>query len=120
MFYAASVNPAYYEEKVSLFIALGPITHLANVESSLFKFFTSNNQLILETSKLLGIYEYFPANFLTTGAMTALCGVFPDICKFDTSLIFDGDPSVIDTERMKVYSGHFPAGASLYCLEHFS
>ena len=79
-----------------------------------------NIDLIQDTCWTLGIFEFFPANFLTTGAFRTICGTIPELCKFGDSLITDMDPSVDDTDRFAVYMGHFPSGTSLRCLTHYA
>ena len=119
MFYALATNEAYLKEKVSIFIALGPVMKLTHTKSTLIKFFAFNEWLIVDTCNLLGIYEFFPANWLDTGAMRILCGTIPALCEFGDYLIADEDITLDDEGRLQVYLGHFPSGTSLRTLAHY-
>jgi len=91
MFYGLSHNEDYFASKISLFIALGPVTSLSGASSDLLYFIAKNDALILETCELFGIYDMFPANWLTTGAMKLICGIIPELCNFGAYLICDED-----------------------------
>ena len=120
MFYGLSHNEAYFAERVSVFVALGPVTNLYNCKSSLIQFFADFRNLIADTAGLLGLYEFFPANWLTTGFMRLFCGTIPQICEFGLFLISDEDPTLNDQDRTPVFLGHFPSGTSLRSLEHYA
>jgi lysosomal acid lipase/cholesteryl ester hydrolase len=120
MFYGLAKNEDYFASRVSVFIALGPVTRLDNCKSSLLQFFSHNGALLIDTCNTLGIYEFFPANYLDTGAMKLLCGVIPALCRFGVYLVADEDTSLDNADRLNVYLGHFPAGSSLKCLNHYS
>jgi len=119
MYYGLSHNEAFYESRVSVFIALGPVMQLTHCKSSLIHFVATFESLLVDTCSLLGIYEFFPANWVTTGAMRLLCGSIPQLCNFGLYLITDEDPALNDAGRTPVYLGHFPSGTSLRSLNHY-
>jgi hypothetical protein len=119
MFWGLSHNEAFFAGKVSAFAALGPVMQLTNCKSSLIHFFADFQTLLVDTCSALGIYEFFPANWVTTGAMRLLCGTIPALCNFGLYLISDEDPSLNDPDRAPVYLGHFPSGTSLRSLQHY-
>lgn len=92
---------------------------LSNCKSSLINFFATFESLIVDTCSTLGIYEFFPANWVTTGAMRLLCGTIPQLCNFGLYLLTDEDPTLNDAGRTPVYLGHFPSGTSLRSLDHY-
>jgi len=102
-----------------VFIALGPVMQLTHCKSSLIHFFADFRSLIVDTAGALGFYEFFPAGYLTTGAMRIICGTIPQLCNFGLYLITDEDPSVNDPDRTPVYLGHFPSGTSLRAIDHY-
>jgi len=120
MFWALSSNNDFFKQKVSLFMALGPVANMKHSKSPLLSFMAWNIDIIAPPLDLLGIYEFFPANFLTTGAFRAVCWTIPDLCKFGASLVADSDPDLDDTDRFTVYMGHFPSGTSRRCLFHYA
>ena len=119
MFYGLAHNEAYFADKVSLFVALGPVLELNHASSELLIFIANNDELILATCELFGIYDMFPANWLTTGAMRLICGVIPELCDFGAYLICDEDVDLDNSDRLDDYMGHFPSGTSLKCLDHY-
>jgi pimeloyl-ACP methyl ester carboxylesterase len=119
LFYALATAEEYYQEKISIFVALGPVMNLAHCKSDLIDFVAWNSWWVVPTAELLGCYEWFPANWLTTGAMRLLCGTIPALCEFSASLVADEDPSLDDDTRFQDYMGHFPSGTSLRCLDHY-
>ena len=102
-----------------MFIALGPVMQLTHCKSSLIHFFADFRSLIVDTAGTLGFYEFFPAGYLTTGAMRIICGTIPQLCNFGLYLLTDEDPSVNDADRTPVYLGHFPSGTSLRAIDHY-
>jgi lysosomal acid lipase/cholesteryl ester hydrolase len=119
MFYGLSHNEAFFAERVSIFIALGPVMELTHCKSSLIHFFADFQSLIVGTASTLGFYEFFAAGWVTTGAMRLICGTIPQLCEFGMYLITDEDPSLNDPDRTPVYLGHFPSGTSLRSLDHY-
>jgi len=119
MFYGLSHNEAFFADRVSVFVALGPVMQLTHCKSSLIHFFADFRSLIVDTAGTLGFYEFFPAGYLTTGAMRLLCGTIPQLCNFGLYLLTDEDPTVNDPDRTPVYLGHFPSGTSLRSIDHY-
>jgi hypothetical protein len=119
MYYLLATNEEYVKKKVNVFIALGPVMKLTHCKSALIQLVAFNEWLLVDTCELLGIYEFFPANWLTTGAMKLLCGTIPKLCELGDYLIADEDITLDDEKRLQVYMGHFPSGTSLRCLDHY-
>lgn len=119
MFYGLSHNEQWFADRVSVFVALGPVMQLTHCKSSLIHFAADFKSLIVDTCSLLGFYEFFPAGWVTTGAMRILCGTIPQLCEFGLYLITDEDPSLNDQTRTSVYLGHFPSGTSLRSIDHY-
>jgi hypothetical protein len=120
MFYALAKNENYYASKVSVFVALGPVMKLDHCRSSLLEFVAYNDALLVDTCNTLGIYEFFPANYLETGAFRLICGTIPALCRFGVYLVADEDTTLDNADRLNVYLAHFPAGTSLRCLNHYA
>lgn len=93
MYYALARNEAFFADKVSVFVALGPVMKLTHCKSSLLTLIANNDGLLIGTCSTLGIYEFFPANWVTTGAMRLLCGTLPGLCQLGNYLIADEDLS---------------------------
>jgi hypothetical protein len=80
MYYALATNEDFFADKISVFIALGPVMKLSHCKSTLLSLIANNDGLLIGTCNTLGIYEFFSANWLTTGAMRLICGTLPSLC----------------------------------------
>jgi hypothetical protein len=52
------------------------------------------------TCQTLGIYEFFPADYLTKGAFRLICGTIPKLCELGVYLISDEDVSLDKPDRL--------------------
>jgi pimeloyl-ACP methyl ester carboxylesterase len=120
LFAALAHNEDYFADKISVFIATGPVLQLTHCSSDLLHFIAEHDALIIDTCELFGIYDMFPANYIDTAFMKLVCGVIPELCEFGVSLLCDEDTSLDDDTRLNVYMGHFPSGTSLKCLDHYA
>jgi pimeloyl-ACP methyl ester carboxylesterase len=111
-----SQYPTWYSEKVNVLIALGPISKLDNIKTTLLKSLANGYSIGL--IKLFGIHEFFSVNFWTKLWFKNICGLVPQICRYSTSTISDGDTSVDDLSALRTYYGHYPNGISVKSLEH--
>lgn len=121
MYYALATNEEFFASRVSIFLAFGPVARVDHCKSSMIRFFASNitRALLVSTSESLGIYEWFPANYLTTGSMRLICDTFPKVCEFAIYLSADENMTLSDEQRVQVYLGHYPSGTSLKSINHF-
>ena len=80
-------------------MALGPVLEMSHAKSPLLNFAAMFSDLLEVTCQTLGIYEFFPANWLTTGGFRLICGTLPGLCEFGASLIVDEDPTLNKSDR---------------------
>jgi lysosomal acid lipase/cholesteryl ester hydrolase len=118
MYAGLSLIGDWFESRVTVFISLGSVARLNNLQSVLLKFLCVT-PLALDTIKFLKINEIFMANFITTTSFRLLCGIVPFICQVGSAIVADADPRVDDTWAARIYFGHFPSGSSTKCLEHY-
>ena len=119
MYSALSTQNEWFEERVSIFIALGSVSRLDHMTTQLLKYLIEF-PIVLKTVKELGIEEMFPFNWIVQPVFKTLCGLLPKVWMFGNRLIADADPSVDDVESARILFGHFPSGTSTKCLEHYS
>ena len=119
MFYALANNQDYMREHVAIFHALAPVTQLTNCKSGLIQLVAFNTDALQAAASTFGVYELFPDGFASSALSRIFCGTVPQICELGISFISDSDPSVDSSDRLAVYSGHFPSGTSLRCLVHY-
>ena len=121
LFYALSSHlQDWFEPRINLFVGLGPISRINNLESSFLRFISPApiGPAIIWVSDLLGIYEYFGelAHFWTK----VVCSAAPDICAWGLTLTDGTDPwTYNDPVRLQTYMGHLPSGASVRSMNHY-
>ena len=103
MFYALTANEDYYAERVSVFIAAGPVTQMKHIKATAVKTFADSSltRALLETTcETLGIYDFFQPGWLETGSMRILCDTLPSVCEFMVYMVSDNNPDLVDTQRL--------------------
>ena len=120
MFYALAEDEATYADKVSLFVALGPVTKIANNSDPLLNFIVLFYNDISRFANLFGIHELFGANWLTTTAMNLFCTNIPQFCELIEKFFASKETDLDDDDRFAVYMGHEPNGASVKALLHYA
>jgi hypothetical protein len=73
---------------------------MKDIKSPLLEFLAFNIDLVEMTCDTLGMYEFFPAGWATTGAMSMICGTIPAICEFGAYIIIDEDVRLDDRDRL--------------------
>ena len=116
MFYALAEDEASYKDKVSLFVALGPVTKISHTQSELLKFASDFYREITDAAALFGIHNIAANNWLTSGAMDLFCTHIDTFCKLIESFFVTNETDLDDDARFKVYMGHEPNGASVKTL----
>ena len=69
MFLAASLNPEYFNSKVNLFVALGPVTSLVNIEVPALRALSKEWREVEYLSLKLGVYDLFNFGYLEESAV---------------------------------------------------
>ena len=86
MFTALAQDEASFADKLSIFVALGPVTKITNTQSELLKLASDLYTELADTTALLGIHNLFPRNYLTNEAMKLFCTHIDALCKLAESL----------------------------------
>ena len=120
MFIGASLNQEYFKQKVSLFVALAPITRIGHVRSTLLKLIAMNIDYF---QKVLiddyGMYNMFPPSWIGNNLVSELCEHIGFLCKAFLELFADLDPSIDDLVRTRTYLTHFPSGSGYRNFLHY-
>lgn len=119
LIYAMTRKLSYFQQKLSLYIALAPAVRMNDASSPLLNIVENNFADVLNLFGLVGQQEIFEADWMTTGSMRLLCTNIPQICELGVFLLSDDDLYLINETSFKVYMGHYPSGASLKTLVHF-
>lgn len=121
--YGLTQNLTYFQKKWSLVTFLAPPITLRSMSDSPVLDFMSNEvivSMIVNSHKMIGSYEFEPANWANSGTFKVLCGLLYDICMISMSIIADNDPTLNNADAAKVYFAHYPSGSALKQAEHFT
>ena len=80
MFYGLAKNEAYFAEKVSLFVALAPVTKGTHTRSPLYKWFTRNYDIFYDTIEVLNLHSLFTYSWLASQNEIIFCVLFEEVC----------------------------------------
>lgn len=101
MYYGASMPglKAYFENKISVFVALGPVTKVTNTSSEIFKLAKDMYVPIDHFASTFGIHEILGSNWLTDNATKLFCNAVPPFCRALQRAFISSDPQADDTDR---------------------
>ena len=120
MFTALSTNQAYFKDKVPLFVALGPVTKISHTEAEVFQWGENFYSELADTCSLLDIHSIMDANWFTSTVSQFFCSHIPLFCELIEKLFATHQPKLDDTDRFAVYMGHYPNGASMKAIFHYT
>ena len=120
MFSALSEDQTVFKDKVSLFVALGPVTKISHTEAAIFQFLSNFYDLFADTCSVLGIHEFLGQNWFTSGVSTLFCTNIPELCELIAMLFVSSNPELDDNDRFAVYMGHEPNGSSVKSILHYT
>jgi len=113
---AFAANPTL-AQRVTLFVALAPVTYL--------KFQTSSLMSLMRDIHADTVLNALPASkFICTGqalhqVLGVGCRLKPDVCDGAASALFGKEEPILDPKRTGVYFGHFPDGTSNRNIAHW-
>ena len=118
MFVALSEKPEWWAERLHCFVALGPVTKVTKTKSKLIKFLAKTKGA--KTLQKLGANEMFPRDFRSGQIFSFIIKQIPELAQLGLSIVADDDPSLNERDRLSVFTGHFPSGASIRDFDHFA
>lgn len=118
LFVGFSEKSEYFNKNLNGFIGLGPITKLNNIKSNFLKAVAEYG--LDNLFKILGINEVFPSPSSVNKIGAIICENFFILCSGMLQMLSDNNLNNDDKDRFLVFVSHFPSGASLKTLNHFS
>lgn len=110
MFLGSSLNPSYFEEKVNLFVALGPVTSLVNVKVPALRALSRDWRQVEYLALKYGVYDLMNFGWLEETAVQLLCEELGGICDALVRYVADANTEVDRMDRYDVFLKDFPAG----------
>ena len=120
MFVGLSEKPDYFKDKVSLFVALGPVSQISHTQADVFRLILPFYDEIANTAWLFGVHEILGANWLTNTATRLFCKNITWFCELIIGIATSSDPALDDNDRYAVYMSHSPNGSSLDAILHYA
>jgi len=120
LYYALSEDNAWFSNKISLFVALGPVTKLPNTQAALMQLSAEFYGPLDDAINLFNMYEFLGDTWFTSTATNLFCGTVAWFCEAIERSIATSDPNADDNDRFEVYMGHFPSGSPMQSLMHYA
>ena len=120
MFSALAENEAYFEDKVSLFVALGPVTKMSHTKGVVFNFAALFYDQIVDAVETFGIHEVLQNSWNVFRMSSMICRHVEIYCDIASSIFVNSDPKLDDITSYAVYMNHGPNGTSAKSLLHYA
>ena len=118
MFVGFSEKSDFFNRNLNGFIGLGPVAQLNNIKSTFLKYMVDYG--LDSLFKFLGINEVLPSPSSVNKMSSIICDNLFVLCTGMLENISDSNINNDNEKRFLVLMGHFPSGASLKSLNHFS
>jgi hypothetical protein len=96
MFYGLSELESYYKNKLSIFVALAPVTMIPNTEAEVFKIASAMYDEIDDTLNLLNIHSVLNNTWYTSATTKLFCNAIPSLCLALEGLFVSSNPDLDD------------------------
>lgn len=120
MFYGLAHNEAYFKDKVSVFVALAPVTQIAHTQAAIFQWLSLFYDEFDDTLNTLNIHSILNNTWYNSDIEKVFCGLLPPLCKLMEALFITQNPALDDSDRYNVYLGHMPNGSSTKAVLHYA
>jgi hypothetical protein len=120
MFYGLANFEAYYKTRLSVFIALAPVTMLPNTNTELFRLASDLYDEIDDFFDFWNIHSVLNMTWYNSATAKLFCNSFPPLCLALEALFVSSDPEYDDQDRFQVYIDHEPNGSSTKALLHYT
>lgn len=118
LFAALTLNIEYYKKVLNGMIALGPVTRIKDISSSIVKFIAEYS--LDKIFNLLGIQEVFNSKQEINQFTKIVCDKFKYICNEALEIVSDRNVKNNDPDKFLVFASHFPSGTSSKNIIHFA
>lgn len=119
LFAALTLKSDYFTQRLNAFLAFGPVSNLANLNSTFLKTVASTKVDDLLTS--MNIFNEFLPNRKSVEILEKFtCSHLGIFCKGLLALIADANPWDDEMSRFLVFLSKFPSGSSLQSVHHFA
>ena len=120
MFYALAKDEPTYADKMSLFVALAPVTKISHNKDPLLNFIVTFYNEVADIASVLGVHQLLSRSWLTSTACKVVCTPLPEFCELLSKFFVSNETDLDDDDRFAVYMGHEPNGASVKAMLHYA
>ncbi len=118
MFYGLANNEEYFKSKISVVVALAPVTKISHTKVDLLRVLTDVYGPGEDLLKTLGVHSLFTKTWIDSYSKKIVCGYYPELCLFFEKTIATRNVDLDDLNRFNVWLAHFPSGTSLRTIIH--
>lgn len=116
MFYALSMYPKYFADRINLFVAFNPVVYLRHSRSRLMRIASRTTGFLERRLQNSGVYELFGKGWSSSyGFIRDVIPIAKMINVYDPEFNIE----LSDKEKSAQLMGHFPHGTSVRSLNHF-
>jgi len=116
MFLGASLDPDYFNSKVNLFVALGPVTTLNSITNKKMRALSNDWKELEWAAYEAGIFSPFNANWMEIEGAKIVCDLFGIGIMCDSP----AHNKVDNMERIDVFLKDFPAGSGYQNIVYYA
>lgn len=116
MFYGLAEAESYFVNKVSVFVALAPVTKIPNTRAAVIQYAVDFYNELDDAFDLFGIDHLLGMNWLTNTTTKLFCNSMIEFCLLLEGLMATNDPDLDDADRYQVWLDHSPNGMSVRSL----
>lgn len=120
MLLGASLEPAYFQGRVNLFVALAPVAQLHNVEVPVFKELAKLWRPLQFEARRHGVFDMLNFNWWEDEAALLFCHRMGTICEDLLAYFADANPEVDNLSRANVFLANFPAGTGYENIVYYA
>lgn len=119
MFVGLADMEDYYAQKLSLFVALAPVSMIPNTEVKLLKDAAYFYDVLDNAFSLFGIHSLLNNTWLTSSIGRDFCKYLNWFC-LDLESLITGNTDFDSLDRFQVYVNHLPNGTSVKSIMHYA
>ena len=120
MFYGLAEYQDYYADKLSIFVALAPVTMIPNTQAEIFRLASDLYDELDDALNLLNIHSVLNNTWYTSDTVALFCNMIPSMCLALESLFVSSNTDFDDQDRFQVYMNHEPNGTSTKAILHYA
>ena len=120
MFTALAIDSEWFADRLSIFVALGPVTKVSHTESGKYRAPAEHYKEVTKVLNLMGLRNEILGSHSTLAAYNKMfCGISASMCRIYEMLLYRNDEKLDDHARYAIWEAHAPGGSSVQSMKHY-